>query len=153
MQAAHGVHRALEVAGLARLLGHLGEQASVGSQRGLETRVQHRVQRRRIAAEGAGQPGGEGHDADDDGEQLGLVQEQRLHLHARVHAGEEDREPLERRIRRPRIGNCGQQAWGQTGEQLPAARRSGRGDAAVVPAADGVGDRGGLGKAHPLQGL
>ena len=152
MQATHGVHRPFEIPGGGRLLRHLVEQAGVDAEFGVEPGVEHGVQRRRIAAEGPRQSRGEGHDADDPLEQLWLVQEQGLDLNPRRQSGEEDREPLEGGIGRAGPGQGCEQPRRQSGEQLAPPHRTRRRDAAVVPGADGVGDRTRIGKAHPFQG-
>ncbi len=153
VQAAHGVHGPFEIAGLMRLAHHLIGQAGVGAQGRHEARVQHPVQSLRLTSQRPRQSRREGHDPDHQVEQLGLIQEQGLHLHPGAEARKEDGEPAEGRVRRPRPGHRRQQLRRQAGEQLASPRRARRLNAAVVPAADRVGHRGGLGKAHAGQGL
>ena len=153
VQTADGVHGAFEIPGLARLAHDLVGHPCVGAQGRHEARVQHPVQRLRLTPEGSRQSGGESHDPHHQIEQLRLVQKQGLHLHPGAQAREEDREPAKGRIRRPRLRHRRQQLRGQPGEQLAPPRRPCRRNAPVVPAADRVGHRRGLGKAHPFQGL
>ena len=153
VQTAHSIHGPFEVASLVRLAHHLISQSGVGPQGRHEAGVQHPVQGLRLPPQRPRQSRRKGHDPDHQIEQLRLVQEQGLHLHSGAQAREEDREPAEGRIRRPRLRHRRQQLWGQPGEQLAPPRRPRRRNASVVPASDRVGHRGGLGKAHPLQRL
>ena len=145
VQSAHRVHGPLEILGLARLAQDLFGQAGVVGQVGQEARIQHPVQRRRLTPQGAGQARGEGHDAEHHLEQLGLVQEQGLDLNPGRQTGEEDGEAAKGVVGRAGPRHRLQQARRQAGEQFAPAFGAGRGDAAMVPGADGVGDRGRLG--------
>ncbi len=144
------VHRCFEPVGRRHRL--LDPAHVLRLQRREEAGREQGLQHRRLTRQGACELGCEGQDLHDQAEQLGLGQEQRLHLHARGEAGEEVREAVEGRVRRARGMGGVEQPGRQAGEQLPAALAAGGVDAAVMPGADRRGDLARVGKAHPLEG-
>ena len=109
--------------------------ASTGAKKPGSSRASSAAGRR---ARVARQPRREGHHLDDQLEQLRLGQEQRLQLHARRQAGEEVGEAVEGRVRR--AGGLAPASSRRGARRVNSSRPAlgaGRGDAAVVPGADG----------------
>ena len=129
--AAHGVHRRLEVRRPRQPRVSDGRQRSATGPK--KSGIEHGVERRRAPGQGGREARREGHDLDDQLEQLGLGQEQRLDLHAGGQAARRSRaKRMKAGVRRAGGGGGLQQPRGQAGEQLAARarcawRRCGRG--------------------------